>query len=66
MVAGFLSELVYLIDFFPISFLTFSYCRHDLDLICRAHQVVEDGYQFFARRQLVTVFSGKFIYEMVG
>jgi len=30
---------------------------HDLDLICRAHQVVEDGYEFFARRQLVTLFS---------
>jgi serine/threonine-protein phosphatase PP1 catalytic subunit len=30
---------------------------HDLDLICRAHQVVEEGYQFFAKRQLVTVFS---------
>ncbi|WVZ11068.1 hypothetical protein V8G54_015598 [Vigna mungo] len=31
--------------------------KHDLDLICRAHQVVEDGYQFFADRQLVTIFS---------
>jgi len=31
--------------------------KHGLDLICRAHQVVEDGYEFFARRQLVTLFS---------
>ncbi|XP_057457827.1 serine/threonine-protein phosphatase PP1-like [Lotus japonicus] len=31
--------------------------KHDLDLICRAHQVVEDGYLFFADRQLVTIFS---------
>ena len=31
--------------------------RTDLDLVCRAHQVVEDGYEFFAQRQLVTVFS---------
>eukprot|EP00937_MAST-01D_sp_MAST-1D-sp2_P007336 g7336.t1 len=31
--------------------------KHDLDLVCRAHQVVEDGYEFFAGRKLVTVFS---------
>ncbi|KAK4367189.1 hypothetical protein RND71_015069 [Anisodus tanguticus] len=31
--------------------------KHDLDLVCRAHQVVEDGYEFFAERQLVTIFS---------
>ncbi|GAW83072.1 serine/threonine protein phosphatase [Plasmodium gonderi] len=31
--------------------------KHELDLICRAHQVVEDGYEFFAKRQLVTLFS---------
>ncbi|CAF0815940.1 unnamed protein product, partial [Didymodactylos carnosus] len=31
--------------------------RHDLDLICRGHQVVEDGYEFFAKRRLVTIFS---------
>jgi serine/threonine-protein phosphatase PP1 catalytic subunit len=31
--------------------------KHDLDLICRARQVVEDGYEFFAKRQLVTLFS---------
>jgi len=28
-----------------------------MDLIVRAHQVVEDGYEFFAKRQLVTLFS---------
>ena len=31
--------------------------KNDLDLICRGHQVVEDGYEFFADRHLVTVFS---------
>jgi serine/threonine-protein phosphatase PP1 catalytic subunit len=31
--------------------------KHDFDLVVRAHQVVEDGYEFFADRQLVTIFS---------
>ncbi|KAF7233183.1 hypothetical protein EG68_06844 [Paragonimus skrjabini miyazakii] len=31
--------------------------RFNLDLIVRAHQVVEDGYEFYANRSLVTVFS---------
>ena len=30
---------------------------NSLDLLCRAHQVVEEGYEFFGDRQLVTVFS---------
>lgn len=31
--------------------------RHDFDIICRAHEVVPAGYQFFAGLQLVTIFS---------
>jgi len=31
--------------------------KYDFDLIVRAHQVVEDGYEFFADRSLVTLFS---------
>jgi hypothetical protein len=31
--------------------------KHDLDLVCRAHQVVEDGYELSAKRQLITLFS---------
>ncbi|KAI9322387.1 Metallo-dependent phosphatase-like protein [Dichotomocladium elegans] len=31
--------------------------KFDLDLVCRAHMVVEDGYEFFNDKTLVTVFS---------
>ena len=31
--------------------------KNDLDLLCRAHQVVEEGYEFFGDKKCVTVFS---------
>ncbi|KAI8583177.1 hypothetical protein K450DRAFT_224567 [Umbelopsis ramanniana AG] len=31
--------------------------KNDFELVCRAHMVVEDGYEFFGDRSLVTVFS---------
>ena len=35
-----------------------SFCKKfDIDLIARGHQVQEDGYEFFAGRKLVTIFS---------
>ncbi|KAJ1345678.1 Serine/threonine-protein phosphatase PP1 isozyme 7 [Parelaphostrongylus tenuis] len=34
------------------------FCREmNIDLIVRAHQMVQDGYEFFADRHLVTIFS---------
>lgn len=35
-----------------------AFCRDmDVDLIVRGHQVVQDGYEFFAGRRLVTIFT---------
>uniref|UniRef100_A0A0N5BKL7 Serine/threonine-protein phosphatase n=1 Tax=Strongyloides papillosus TaxID=174720 RepID=A0A0N5BKL7_STREA len=31
--------------------------KHNLELIVRGHQVVQDGFEFFADRKLVTIFS---------
>jgi len=31
--------------------------KHDFDVVVRAHQVVADGYEFFADRKLITLFS---------
>ena len=31
--------------------------KHNLDLILRGHQVMDDGYEFFADRKLLTIFS---------
>jgi serine/threonine-protein phosphatase PP1 catalytic subunit len=38
--------------------------KHDFDLVCRAHMVVEDGYEFFNDRILVTVFSAPNVSSM--
>lgn len=39
---------------------------NDFDLVCRAHMVVEDGYEFFTDRVLVTVFSAPNVSPFVG
>eukprot|EP01031_Cornospumella_fuschlensis_P025496 gene25496-30781_t len=39
-----------------LAFLT----THDLDLIVRAHEIKEDGYEFFANQRLITVFSAPY------
>lgn len=31
--------------------------KNDFDLICRSHQVMEDGYEFSGDKRLVTIFS---------
>lgn len=34
-----------------------SQAKFSIDLICRGHQVVEDGYKFGQKRSIVTIFS---------
>lgn len=31
--------------------------KNEFDLICRSHQVVEDGYEFILDKKLITIFS---------
>ncbi len=43
--------------YFGTNIITSFLHKYDFDFICRSHQVVEEGYQFFNDRKLVTVFS---------
>jgi len=37
--------------------------KHDLDLVCRAHQVVEDGYEFFCQKAFSNnIFGSKLLW----
>lgn len=40
--------------------------RNNIDLICRAHQVVNGGYQFTCDRKMVTIFSAPNYCKMYG
>ena len=31
--------------------------KYNFDLVCRSHQMVQEGYEFFAKRKLLTLFS---------
>jgi serine/threonine-protein phosphatase PP1 catalytic subunit len=33
--------------------------NHGFDIICRGHQIIEEGYSFFCDRQLITIFTAR-------
>jgi serine/threonine-protein phosphatase PP1 catalytic subunit len=37
--------------------------KHEMDIIVRSNQAVEEGYEFFSKRNLVTIFSAPNHYE---
>ena len=50
-------SVIPLVNTFSEKVLTNFLEKNELDLVCRAHQVVEEGYEFFGDKELVTVFS---------